>query len=392
MSPTGWPMMVTAIVLAVAAPIGTYLLWNRIRGPRPVRAATRLSMIGVSQVMAILLCGVIVNNYYGLYASWDDLLGDTGSPGVIIHENTVAAGGPITGSSLTDGTAQGGRGQAVPVVPRSRPPGPVQEFKKYGDDALVTSFTGPRSGLGGSNDVITWLPPQYNDPAYANTAFPVVLLFPGYPGTPQTWFGNMAGQKELGALIQQHSATPFVLVAVNISPVKGVNTDCTDIPGGPQVATFITDDIRNMVERTFRVTTDRTGWGMMGYSEGGLCAGKLLVQYPQLFSAAVQMSGDVRPGGYVSKYGSAFADQNSTLWVLQNHKPNPPVSLLAAASAEDDHGSVLAAAESLQQVAPDMVDVLKKEHGSHNTAVWKQWLPQAYGWLSQHLEQVRPQS
>jgi len=148
----------------------------------------------------------------------------------------------------------------------------------------------------------------------------------------------------------------------------------------------------SLIERTFRVTTDRSGWGMMGYSEGGLCAGKLLVQYPQLFSAAVQMSGDVRPGGYVSKYGAAFANQNSTLWILQNHKPTPSVSLLAAASAEDAHGSVLSDALSLQAVAPDMVDVLKKEHGSHNTEVWKQWLPQAYGWLSQHLAPVHPQS
>jgi pimeloyl-ACP methyl ester carboxylesterase len=389
MSPTGWPMTVTAILLAVAAPIGTYLLWNRIRGPRPVRAVTRLSMIGVSQLMAIVLCGVVVNNYYGLYASWDDLLGDTGSPGVIIHQNTVAAGTPISGGDLTDGRATGGRGQ---VVPRVRPAGPVQNFKKYGDDALVTSFTGPKSGLGGTNDVLVWTPPQYNDPAYANADFPVVLLFPGYPGTPQTWFGNMAGQKELGRLVQQHASTPFVLVAVNISPVKGVNTDCTDIPGGPQVATYITDDIRTMIERTFRVTTDRSGWGMMGYSEGGLCAGKLLVQYPQLFRAAVQMSGDVRPGGYVAKYGSVFANQNSTLWVLQNHKPTPSVALLAAASAEDAHGSVLSDAQALQAAAPDMVDVLKKERGSHNTEVWKQWLPQAYGWLSQHLAQVHSQS
>ena len=393
MSPTGWPMTLTAILLAVAAPIGTYLLWNRIRGPRPVRAAARLSMIGVSQIMAILLCGVIVNNYYGLYASWDDLLGDTGSPGVIIHGGTAAAGTPVNGGgALEDGRAQGGRGQVVPVVPRVRPDGPTQVFKKYGDDAQATTFTGPKSGLGGTNDVMVYTPPQYDDPAYANTAFPVVMLFPGYPGTPQTWFGSMGGQKELATLIQQHASTPFVLVAVNISPIKGVNTDCTDIPGGPQVATYIVDDVRTMIERSFRVTTDRSGWGLMGYSEGGLCAGKLLVQYPQLFSAAVQMSGDVRPGGYVSKYGPAFADQNSTLWILQNHRPNPPVALLAAASAEDGHGSVLADAQSLQRVAPDLVDVLKKDHGSHNIDVWKQWLPQAYGWLSQHLDQVRPQS
>ena len=81
---------------------------ERVSGPRPVRAVARLSMIGVSQVMAILLCGVVVNNYYGLYASWDDLLGDTGSPGVIIHQNTVAAGTPISGGDLTDGRAMGG--------------------------------------------------------------------------------------------------------------------------------------------------------------------------------------------------------------------------------------------------------------------------------------------
>ncbi|MBW8804768.1 MAG: hypothetical protein AUG49_04950 [Catenulispora sp. 13_1_20CM_3_70_7] len=392
MSPTGWPMLVTAIFLAVAAPLGTYLLWNRMRGPRPVRAVSRLAMIGVSQVMAVLLCGIIVNNYYGLYASWDDLLGDTGSPGVIIHDDKVAheqATGAAADHRDHDGDAQGGRGT---LAPRVQPPGPTQKFEKYGDDALATSFTGPKSGLGGQNDVMVWLPPQYNDPAYANTDFPVVMLFPGYPGSPQTWFGQMAGQKELATLVRQKASTPFVLVAVNISPVKGVNTDCTDIPNGPQVATYIADDVRTMIERSFRVTTDRSGWGMMGYSEGGLCAGKLLVQYPQDFSAAVQMSGDVHPGGYVSRHGPEFADQNSTLWILQNRKPALPIALLAAASAEDAHGSVLAEALALQTAAPDVVDVLKKDYGSHNTAVWKQWLPQAYSWLSQHLDTVKPQS
>ncbi|NUR58825.1 MAG: esterase, partial [Catenulispora sp.] len=109
MSPTGWPMMVTAVFLAVAAPVGTYLLWNRVPGPRPVRAVSRLSMIGVSQIMAILLFGVLVNNYYDLYASWDDLLGDTGSPGVILHDDKVEADGtPTPGADLPGGPGPGG--------------------------------------------------------------------------------------------------------------------------------------------------------------------------------------------------------------------------------------------------------------------------------------------
>jgi S-formylglutathione hydrolase FrmB len=191
-------------------------------------------------------------------------------------------------------------------------------------------------------------------------------------------------------LQQNPGTTPFVLVAVNITPQKGVNTNCTDIPNGPQVATFLTEDVRTMIERSFRVSTDRTGWGMMGYSEGGLCAGKLLVQYPQYFSAAVQMSGDIRPDGVVDHYGQAVVDANSTLWILQHHKPTLPISLLAAASKED--GSTLVDAEALQAAAPDYVDVLRKDLGKHNTGVWKSWLPQAYTWLSQQLDPVKPQS
>ena len=285
MSLTGWPMLFTAALLVLAAPVLTHTLWTRVRGPRPVRLVTRLSMIGVCQVTAILLGFIIVNNHYNFYSSWDDLLGDDAGPGVITHQSAV------------DGPHRGGRGPGT----RVRPEGPAQDFEPAGGGALAATFRGPLTGLSSHDDVYVWLPPQYSDPAYAKSSFPVVMLFPGFPGTPQTWFGAMAGQE---ALLKQLRAdpgvtTPFVLAAVNINMEKGVNTNCTDIPGGPQVASFITQDVRPMLERSFRVMTDRRGWGLMGYSEGGLCAGKLLVQYPQDFSAAVQMSGDVRPDGVV---------------------------------------------------------------------------------------------
>jgi enterochelin esterase-like enzyme len=387
MSLTGWPLMLTAILFVVAAPIGTYLLWNRARGPRVVRMASRFVMIGVCQLMAIVLCGIVINNHFQFYGSWDDVLGNTGGPGVIIHEN---AAGQTTDAGRNDKLIPKGGGRGLHA--RIRPDGPTQPFAPAGDaNVVTTSFVGPKTGLGGANDVYVWLPPQYNDPAYAKTDFPVVMLFPGFPGTPQTWFGNMAGQKELARMLQQDpTTTPFVLVAVNITPEKGVNTNCTDIPNGPQVATYITEDVRPMIERTFRVTTERTGWGMMGYSEGGLCAGKLLVQYPQYFGAAVQMSGDIRPDGVVGHYGRDVVDANSTLWMLQHRKPTQPISLLAAASKED--GSTLVDAEALQAAAPDYVDVLRKDLGKHNTGVWKSWLPQAYAWLSQQLDPAKPQS
>jgi enterochelin esterase-like enzyme len=56
--------------------------------------------------------------------------------------------------------------------------------------------------------------------------------------------------------------------------------DCSNIPNGPQVATWLTTDVRNLVQTSFRTSTDRDAWGLMGYSEGGLCASKLALQYP----------------------------------------------------------------------------------------------------------------
>ena len=196
MTLTGWPMMLTAILFVIAAPIGTYLLWNRARGPRVVRMASRFVMIGVCQLMAILLCGIVINNHYQFYGSWDDVLGNTGGPGVIIHHAAADKVDTGTGQEKLF-SKSGGRG----LQARIRPDGPVQPFVPAGDGVVATDFVGPRTGLGGKNDVYVWLPPQYNDPAYAKTDFPVLMLFPGFPGTPQTGFGNMGGQRELARRI-----------------------------------------------------------------------------------------------------------------------------------------------------------------------------------------------
>jgi S-formylglutathione hydrolase FrmB len=144
-----------------------------------------------------------------------------------------------------------------------------------------------------------------------------------------------------------------------------------------------------MIEANFRVSTQRTGWGLMGFSDGGLCAGKLLLQYPQYFRSAVQLAGDSTPDGrLVVRAGQNFVDQNSTLWLLTHRHPpaNLPVSLLASVSDQDTDS--LPVAFQLQAAAPDIVAVSEHAHGAHNPAVWRSWLPEAYAWLSQHLDSV----
>ena len=405
MSLTGTTLLILAVCLAVAAPAATYVLWNRARGPRPVRVATRFGLIGLCQATTLLLVGLLINDHYSLYASWSDLLGQDGGGPVALHQATNAAtdlnrsGSPSTHRRPPYGF--GGPGSAAHVAaPDTRnapsspdsanppaPNGPKVTFVQAGHGTEVAAFRGPLSGIGGDGaDVTVWLPPQYHDPAYANTRFPVVMLFPGYPGTPAAWFSVLGGGQVLGQMVAQQKATPFVLVAVDVNQ-HGMNLNCSNIPGGPQMATYVAEDVRTMIEANFHVSDRRTGWGLMGFSDGGLCAGKLLVQYPQYFRSAVQMAGDSTPDGrQVVRAGAAFVDQNSTLWLLTHRHPGPglPISLLASVSDQDTDS--LPVAFQLQAAAPDVVSVSEHAHGAHNPAVWRSWLPEMYAWLSQHLD------
>ena len=67
------------------------------------------------------------------------------------------------------------------------------------------------------------------------------------------------------------------------------------MPGDADIATWITHDVRGMVLKYFRAISTADGWGLMGYSSGGFCAAKLVLQYPGLYHAAVSLSGYYTP-------------------------------------------------------------------------------------------------
>jgi hypothetical protein len=162
----------------VALPVATVLLWNRLRGPRPVRGAQRLGLIVLCQSTAVLLAALLINNSFQLYTSWSDLFGWNGAPGQI-----EGAAKPL---ALATGAAQTGQ----PTGDRALPNAAL--FHPYHGvaNAFETTITGTQSKVTGT--VLVWLPPQYYQPRYAHTYFPVVQLFSGFPGSPQTWLSGMA--------------------------------------------------------------------------------------------------------------------------------------------------------------------------------------------------------
>ena len=75
MSLLGWPLLVLLGLLMVALPVTTLVLWPRVRGPRLLRSGVRLSLVGASQVTAVLFVAAALNDYGYFYGSWSDLFG-----------------------------------------------------------------------------------------------------------------------------------------------------------------------------------------------------------------------------------------------------------------------------------------------------------------------------
>jgi enterochelin esterase-like enzyme len=380
---TGGYFLAAVIGAVVALPVATVLLWNRLRGPRPVRGAQRFGLIVICQSTAVLLAALLINNSFQLYTSWSDLFGWNGAPGQI-----EGAAKPL---ALTTGAAQTGQ----PTGDRALPNAAL--FHPYHGvaNAFETTITGAQSKVTGT--VLVSLPPQYYQPRYAHTYFPVVQLFSGFPGSPQTWLSSMEAPSILSQAVDNRAAQPMILVSASINVDPPHNADCSNIPGGPQVATWLSQDVRQLVETSYRTATDRTGWGLMGFSEGGLCASKLALQYPDEFIAGVSMSGDDHPGGDLLGFGTTAYNLNAPLWILQ-HQPPKPVALLLTGTLQDGATAQEADAMRAAVKAPTTISLLISPRGGHNIGVWKAIEPEAFGWLSGYLQattignmQVAPQ-
>lgn len=353
----------------IVLPLVTILLWSRLRGPNPLRIAQRLVLIALCQGTAVLLAALMINNSFQLYTSWSDLFGENGVSG------PIEAGNPVVTSATGAAAPTKGPDRALPNAYLFQPDSAIP-------GELHVMITGPASRVTG--DVVVWLPPEYSEKAYQHTEFPVIQLLSGYPGSPGSWFKSLGGPVILENEVKNHNAKPAILVGATINVDGKHNPDCSNIPGGPQVATWLVHDVRNLIETSFRTSTDRSGWALMGYSEGGLCASKLVLQYPADYIAAVSMSGDDHPDGDLLKPGTLTWNENSPLWLLQ-HRPPAPVSLLLTGTLQD--GSTAAEASEMSRAAkpPTLVSRLIAQRGGHNAGVWRAAEPPAFDWLAKQF-------
>ncbi|MGI8328906.1 alpha/beta hydrolase [Actinomadura scrupuli] len=355
-------LLLLSIVLAIAAPVACLLMWNRISGPVALRYGGRLGLIAGCQVTALLLAGLLVNRSFQLYASWDDLFGAGGAGG------SVQAAGPAGNPPV--------RGRLAVRSAGSR----LRFRYDHGSQTYSATFTGRASGV--RSLVRVWLPPEYGHSAYANARFPVIELFPGYPGTPSTWFNALHAGQRLREAMRRGQAKPYILVAPTITVQPGRDTECTDIPRGPQVATWLTTDIRQVMTENFRVLPGAESWATMGYSTGGFCAAKLAEQHPAMFRAGVSLAGYFAPASPDLTRDPVLARANNAYELLGT---GPAVSLLLAGTAQDGDTVSLVTLMSKAARPPTQIFTYIVPRGGHNAHVWQEMLPKAYEWISERL-------
>ncbi|MES9525764.1 alpha/beta hydrolase [Streptomyces capoamus] len=373
MSLTGTPFLYLTVVLSVVALILPLVLWSRMRGPRPLRAVARVLMLLFAQGTAVTLVFVLVNNQNNLYDNWADLLG-TGN-----HVQQAADLG-------RDGTG----GIAVKQLPKVRQAFTAAQGPgmRAAGGVRVTQLRGRVSGV--NAEVYVWLPPQYGEPAYRHTRFPVVELLPGYPGSAKAWFGSMKTHEQLLPLMRSGQVAPFILVAPRTNLLAGVDTGCANVPGQVNADTWLSIDVPKMVTDNFRAQPAPQGWAVAGYSAGAHCAVKLAVAHPDRYRAAVSMSGYNDPIGERNSLAAqtpALRAANNPYLLLRKAAEPPRIALYLSGESGDGYQAGMAL-ESVAK-APTTVRVvfLPRSAGGHTMALWRPQVDGVFRWLTLQMGQ-----
>lgn len=385
---TSGPFTGLVIGLAVASVVLVVWLWPRVARRGPVHLAARLGLVAVSQALVIAAFLFWLNDYFAFYGSWSQLLGSgrppviqvsgagTTSARLVVVEGTQPGPTPDASGHMTlaAGTSGGVPGAAAPAT---------------AGQLLRVSITGERTGLRSGNAYV-YLPPQYFRPAYARARFPVIMALTGYPGVAVQLVTRLGVPAAAARLVVAGRMKPSVIVMLNVSPLLPLDTECTDIPAGPQVESFFAHDVPVAVEQRFRVMSGAAGWGVIGYSAGGYCAAKLAMMHPGQFSAAVSMAGYYyasKGHGIRQMWGGsgALRRENSLAWRLR-HLPAPPVSVLVTSSRRGEPG-LAGTLAFLRLIHPPMHGYsLIVPQGGHNFHTWVRELSPSLVWLSRRMK------
>lgn len=382
MSLTSGIFLAGLVVAAVGSAVGAWFVWPRLApsGWRPGLA--RAGVIGVVQLTGVALVAGLVNAQFDFYPTVAALFGSVGP--------TALQGDarPISGWVSTSAPDAAVMAASHPV---HTPWGDLWRDPRSTSWGAGSSLEGDLTGAVShqtNGRLRVWLPAQYDEPAYQHYTFPVVMSLTGYPGNPVAWWKS-GFQRMAQAAIDERTVTPFILVALTPDPSPTRDTECTNVPHGPQAETFLATDVPDDVTHLLRAARPGPQWALMGDSTGGYCSTKLAMDHPTSFPTAISFGGyfhaitDITTGNLDG--GSAAHRRARDLIWLATHRPRPPISVLLTAATGDRTTVPDALAFAAVAKPPLSVTRLVTQGGGHNWPTWSAQVPSVLSWLGQHL-------
>ncbi|MBK3570280.1 MULTISPECIES: esterase family protein [unclassified Streptomyces] len=378
----------TVYVMAAVAVVCVALLvwlWPRLAKPGVRQVLGRLTAIGVTQVTIIAAFACWLNSSYQFFGSWDELFGNTDTAPVGVTQAADHNGDSATGVSVKGALVQPASDEQlnrVSGLPTGNPAvnGKVESVK----------VIGRRTGV--VDPAFVYLPPQYFQKAYARQRFPVVVALSGYPGSIFNLAQYLRVSQTAGQLQKNNQMQPTIMVMIRPTIAPPRDTECVNVPGGPQTETFLAKDLPQALKSAYRVGHDASAWGVMGYSSGGSCALQLTMRNPHVYTTAAALSPDYKVKDDPTTgnlFGSGLGRVNRVnghdlMWRLK-HLPAPQVSVLVAESKHGERGYPQTLAFIKAVKAPMRVVSILPESGSHNFPTWVREMPAALKWMNQQL-------
>jgi S-formylglutathione hydrolase FrmB len=425
---TGRAILVVSALLALSTPVAAVLLWDRFGTAKWRRYGGRVGLLLVGEALALAFAFVAMNDYAGFVSNWSEAdgfikgaFGLTGTDSGHQHKKTAP--------TADDPPAA----QAAPVVAATLPSGQpdpdsptradVQNAIAHKDFRLPSELT--KSPNGGIWRTLTWsrpgqwatkgavvvarlsggasqlseltyvyLPPQYFATDGPDRTMPVLETFTGYPGRTDNLIAQMHVPDAMLAGINSGRVAPMAVVMTRPGVTGAWDTECTDVPGGPQALTFYSKDVPAAVRSRFGL--QHTPNLVLGDSTGGYCAAKIAMIDHQDFPAAVAMSGYFHPAVDKSTRGmfddTKLREHNDLQWRMENLKV-PKISLLLTTGRDDfahkDDGYPVVQAWYEMVRPPMTVQELVLDHGGHDFASFTGDMPYALSWLSRQLPHTR---
>ena len=238
-------------------------------------------------------------------------------------------------------------------------------------------------------DVWVWLPPGYVADERSARRYPVLYMHDGNNvlDARTAFLGREWGADETAQrLITTGAVDPFIIVAVGNTPdrldeytwVSGTFSGHTGGGEGEHYARFLVEELKPLIDRTYRTRPGRDDTAVMGSSLGGLISLYLGLHYPEVFGRIGAVSPSIWWSNYALHRDIAGIGPDLHVWLdMGAHEGDPSEQGVNLQHARLLKGQLVARGYREGETLGYMEDA----DGSHDEPSWARRLPAIFTFL-----------